>query len=427
MAALSSLDLTDEVLGKIEVVVEIRSMLGSSNISLRLTECKTNVNKFSVTIKKTEIVFLIHNEQKYCLNLKIEDYEFVPSSCSGLSGFISSSGHFQSCILNNEREDTKPKGSGLEITFNIQVGRKKEPFVFTELNEELVALSSLSSDMNNFGKKLRRNVPYQLKCKTCLRQFFNSPTVFKNIYEMPSDNWEELSSDWFCHKRGNDLTESIRNYQLNLDDLILADSYYKLNVNIFSGILCDEKTKEISCERCYSRIGMLDKRTKHSKIITFFKVKAFFSEVYENENCHDDINDIELMKYFIKKHSNLTSTCKICFDVENTEFDDQSDTSLLIWAMDCKLSRFYTSFSIYSSSKENTIDILTKNVIRILYFITSRDSVEAWKWRQDFSVEVEKIDQSILWLFLKELVESTKTVPPSQRFVDQLMLGYLPV
>ncbi|XP_076321210.1 E3 ubiquitin-protein ligase E3D-like [Tachypleus tridentatus] len=499
--------------------IELLEFVGVTNVVIMCKQKYAIIRRLQVSVKEDGIIVegldeCLKSLCVVCLELNLSNggiYVFCPPSCSGLSGH-SYQISFEEEVLSSDSSPQENCTS--EITFRVHVTRKllnsdndidstqrggsnateclnqkkytdddftvSRPSVFHTVDERSVSLCNgttdlkfacyetneliinmkkrLSFSLNDFEQnEILTNILYSLCCRLCGHQLIKD-VIFEKVSELPSENWEEMANDWWCHKHSGcgGETDSLTENPLNGDtmDFVQNKNYlYFDQLSYFITCILIEKNDKISsvgsvyhCKRCLQVIGELlssppfkktaDRMGKMSKL---FKTSVYF----QLTDCH--VNSVNHLPGSGRNHAiksvvtiikrlMSTLTCKICLETKMMS-SEPSDICLLLWVMDKNLKRFHMNINIPIENSHQTdetaqktkyeIPIKMKTVMKVLYGVSIGNSLQSKKWRQDFAVEVVQVDSQTLWWVLDVLIASSEDIPASQRQVDDLMIGFL--
>ncbi|OBA24868.1 hypothetical protein HANVADRAFT_96268 [Hanseniaspora valbyensis NRRL Y-1626] len=189
-------------------------------------------------------------------------------------------------------------------------------------------IKALENDGNGF---------LTVNCFNCLVELFRIDKNFPKILELPDENWREMMDLWHCHKpdikKDNEknigLDQIFSNKILpKYDNLLIGDSYYLINTNLFTKDLKITNNK-VYCYNCDKLLGSVYNLNDEHTTCKILKQKV----VITNSNLKIDIK-YEIYDYLtltiLKSIKNFGSRFFTVKSKKQTNFGQV----LLIWCFD---------------------------------------------------------------------------------------------
>jgi hypothetical protein len=94
---------------------------------------------------------------------------------------------------------------------------------------------------------------------------------FSKVLPLPSDCWQEVAENWFCHKEKNDVPD-VHRLQPRQDDVLIGetDFYMALNKSVPHSFRLKEGSGNMLCDRCAEVVG-----TGKGIVVFYLGVKSF--------------------------------------------------------------------------------------------------------------------------------------------------------
>ncbi|KAL6928879.1 hypothetical protein ACO0SA_002209 [Hanseniaspora valbyensis] len=178
-------------------------------------------------------------------------------------------------------------------------------------------------------------------CFNCLVELFRIDKNFPKMLELPDENWREMMELWHCHKpdikKDNEQNKSLDQIFSNkilpkYDNLLIGDSYYLINTNLFTKDLKITNNK-VHCYNCDKLLGSVYNVNDKHTTCKILKQKV----VITNSNSKIDIK-YEIYDYLtltiLKSIKNFGSRFFTVRSKKQTNFAQV----LLIWCFDYGLS-----------------------------------------------------------------------------------------
>lgn len=330
----------------------------------------------------------------------LDEFELEPTTLSNLSGIV------------------LPQENIGELSFRVNLK--------SELLELMQAESSIPLiQENHVGKKY-------MFCACC--NFKIGKVEFDRVVDLPSSDWRELASEWFCHKHsheGDGHSEGLESLSFRKNDFIVGPTelYFQKDCLIASEEVPNcEIDGKLVCPRCLSFIALvegspLNKEDEKSNLSYYCVSKhtAVFHNTDilppERENIRVSLRQV-ILGLILKERSPVTST-KFCLEIRKATDETKC---LLLWIMNQNLTRYHETRKI---AEDGTIELLPQSVVKVLYNVVDCASDKCKLWKKVFECEVEGVSEKTFWDTIGLLERSSQTVPHSQKIVDDFVVGFI--
>ncbi|XP_033762159.1 E3 ubiquitin-protein ligase E3D-like [Pecten maximus] len=401
--------LTDELTrqqgGEILIYCEFKralSLLNTSIISDRLT------NKFenNVTIIVEENLITIREKGKV-LCCDFVEAKLSPLTCRGLKYF--------------------PNG---ELQFTI--------YVDSEVNQEMYHMDTNHSKQSDFVEKIQL---YQDKCycAKCGQKIFADHCIFMRVLALPSENWADYSDMWFCHNHEGE-ENNVTPHQGKLllpkeKQCLVGDTYLLVQGRHLKPGHTRTTGDALHCQRCGNQLGgKIHEGSGHGEVglcRTYPVYKIFRHSVlfHRLEETIDRGPKFEVMTedYFanlIVEQSHLYTSFRLVIEANKGEHT----VTCLVWLIDPCLMVYIDRCSL----DESRIQLRPTKVLKMLYKCQiqpggcppSPDHTFS-SWKTDQAVHSIQLPYPMCVQLVSLLVQSSKCVPRSQRFLNKFFVGFL--
>ncbi|XP_064648194.1 E3 ubiquitin-protein ligase E3D-like [Lineus longissimus] len=263
-----------------------------------------------------------------------------------------------------------------------------------------------------------------VSCRNCGKKLFVRDRPFSKVLPLPSDGWQEVAENWFCHKEKDDVPE-ISRLQPRQDEILIGetDFYMALNKSVSHCFRLKENSGDLVCDRCARVIGagykdhdiLFAEVYIHSVIVTSSKEneeKTTISSLTTNQYC-----DVLFSRLLLDQAQVFTS---FRFIVES-KVGGKFKPFILVWLMDQQA--YLGTPDVDTSAKE----VVFVPVVKLLYqgCIGGRNKETAELWSRDMTVHSIELPSSLCLKVLSSLIEATKQVPPSLRYLNGFHVGHL--
>ncbi|XP_074659446.1 E3 ubiquitin-protein ligase E3D-like [Tubulanus polymorphus] len=345
---------------------------------------------------------------KTVTELSVKDFSMLPLTCSGLQ-FTSSQ----------------------ELQWRVQINKFKEQKLsdIEYIDPSAVDAAPQQTDLFLFQQSL-----FQAKCQNCGAQVISRNTPFSRVLPLPSDDWTEIMENVYCCKHPtknssaseccNSSTENSHNSILpKRDECFVGDQYFSLcfdDVVEYEGLKIDGDC--VICSRCRHILGKMQQyangdstfQIRHHSIRITHSMTPQIEKALSSKDFSSEVYISRLLVSQVKIHNNrrFIIECKI-----NGKFKPY----ILLWFID--KDAHVCSKRISTSMKQ--IDLIPEPVIKILYNSASKNTRLCELWMKDSTVHCIDLPHSLCLLLMCLLIDSTKILPPSLRFLNDFHVGHL--
>lgn len=445
----------DESCGTALIVVEHYGLVPAVSVSVRLSG--TCFQQIAVAVKSKQLFielykdFVLHRQ----IILDSPSDMFVPSSCTNLSGegidlllSFSKLHDFLLKVANTEPGDTAQDVPAIEssksrlpekcedeeypLEFSFRIQSCCNPYAVSNghiIDKDSVFKVTSPDEIVNttYNSDIEESRSYAICCTSCKQTLCRTPVTFKKVIFLPS-NWTEVAESWFCHLHsGSDVPSSTPSPSVN--ELYITEMSYLLSKCMLDNAFCEPESNLVKCDTCYAVIGSAKKSIEHleKQAVECFKDMI----VFRSEQPLAMISDFQSMSKkavlfisaLIRKNMQSSFTCKFCFESKKSATEGQC---LFLWILDRRIRRFHLWKDLSKSNKFEE-ELKTEEMLKVLYNSADHASVLARTWLHDFSVDVYEISYLMMKSLLDGLRQSSETVLRSQKMLNGLHVGFLPI
>lgn len=439
----------DEDCGTALIVVEHYGLIPAVSVSVRLSG--TCFQQVAVAVKSKQLCIELYKDLVLHRQIILGSASdmFVPSSCTNLCGdridLLLTCSRLHDFLLNVVHTDPGDNVPAVEtskselpekcdeefpLEFSFRIQSSCNPYAINNghIIDSLSRGSSPDEIVNAiYNSSIEENKLYSICCASCKQLLSRTPVAFKKVFFLPS-NWTEVSESWFCHVRNcDDVPSSTPSPSIN--DLYITELYYLLSKSVIQNALCEPKSNMVKCDTCYAVIGTVKQPSQHFREQT---VQCFKDMVlFRSEQPLAVISDYQSMcrkavlfiSALMRKNMQSSFTCKFCFESKKSASEGMC---LFLWILDRRIHRFHLWEDLSKSDKFEE-ELKTGETLKVLYNSAEQASPLARTWLHDFSVDVYEISYSMMKSLLDGLKESSETVLRSQKMLNGLHVGFLPI
>ncbi|XBW37024.1 hypothetical protein QEN19_002604 [Hanseniaspora menglaensis] len=271
----------------------------------------------------------------------------------------------------------------------------------------------LAKELNHHNEFL------EVACKFCSSKLFRIDKNFPKLLDLPDDNWREMMDLWHCHKPDDTNSSGIDSLFSSkivpkYDTLLIGDTYFLLDMNIFVKSLIIESKKTL-CYSCKNVLGSVYNVDNNSTACKIFKQNLYIlnssnSKKLEFKNI--DNLSLQLLKG-VKDYGSR-------FFFIGSKKANNANTRLLIWCLDYGLS-----IAINNTKLENRLKIMYRQInnddekdIQMFGNLKKAHNVEEIliedsnqavnQVHQEIQEHIDKINQAVTFSKSANLVEGWK-------------------
>ncbi|PVD30892.1 hypothetical protein C0Q70_10167 [Pomacea canaliculata] len=437
---------------EVYLYAEYKPLLSILNVVLAFPSADKNSQEseaavpFFIDVEANSITYRIGKSK---LNFILKQIEMYPASCRGMRWDPSSELHFTLQAKSEFHAENDMSGIFSHL---MELEKSSEGDIITVIEQ----------------------CPSSCCCSGCGQPVFSQNSVFKRVLPLPSENWSDFADNWFCHKHPHNTssaqTECLDKQLNHLPKMLVPRPGDCLVGNLYLLVdgsqLCQDTVScspahRLLCRGCGNFLGFVlskehkvdgtDDSSSHDhhiiidnnfmegsvhKIylhaVTFsrkinggFDVKKQSKNVAVKESlsgCHRKVEDF-LCK-FLRHQSHQFTSFRFLIQSSHEEQRDQLPILLMVWLLDQNLEVF--SCSRVAGLKTSSAEVHPLKVMKILYkgcFLKITDPKLAWV--RDNSVHGLDLPHPLCEELLSTLINSTKSLPLSQRSLNGFHVGYL--